>query len=602
MVAESNARFEFPEARESIVLLELVDERFQTIYANEQFQRGANALGLDAYDPYSFLDRLDDHHRAMAMAALRDTVAQARSHRFEVPLVIAEMSVWLELTLHPWPPRGKTFVLTMMRDVTTLHRRADELRALSRAVERCPDGMALIDVAGGDPETAHTTYVNEAICSMLRETASVLIHTGLTPWFFVDESGLEQRDKIHGAFAKGRPVTVEVQAQRSDATRFWVNVSIYPIHDRADGVRTWMTVVRDVTLRRQSTDTIALLRSIIDEASDLIVITDADAGVGGPLISYANPSFAAFLAMEPRELIGVPLLSLVNSESDQRVVSSLREHFARFSSAAHELCLPRRNGSLVWMEFTARPLRDEAGAVSGWILTGRDISVRKSQYRQTAELLAALDLSDDPIAIYQVTAGDGVELTHENRAMSEGRPHLLPALLARDHASIDWQGLRSGEIAHALVRHDSETNAMWITLELRPLLGTTGRLESLVVIQHPLERRRLTGRRMSASAEAALLSEELLSFKTYAERLRALTHIIERECNSSLCAVAFEGRPHGVTIAPDRRSANAVIPAGVLDERAVLCSVTAPAALTSQQATAMRVLLETVAEGSGEGA
>src|SRR5947209_8735644 len=113
------------------------------------------------------------------------------------------------------------------------------------------------------------------------------------------------------------------------------------------------------------------LRSMIENATDLLVITDA---VGNPL--YVSPSVRGIAGLDPTEVIGAPQNQLHHPDDLPRVIEAFARAVETGTRTEVEFRVRHRDGSWRWLELTMTNLLHDPD-VEGLVLTGRDVTERK---------------------------------------------------------------------------------------------------------------------------------------------------------------------------------------------------------------------------------
>ncbi len=157
----------------------------------------------------------------------------------------------------------------------------------------------------------------------------------------------------------------------------------------SDGTRQLAVVgsLRDIHDRKEAEDRLRrseeLFRSLIENATDFIVIIDADGKV-----RYESPSVARLIGYEPDERVGKSAFEHVHPNDVQRVIdtfAALREQPG--ATMSMELRFGRKDGSFAYAEGTGRNLIDHP-AVEAIVVNLRDITERKlaeAQLKQSEE-------------------------------------------------------------------------------------------------------------------------------------------------------------------------------------------------------------------------
>ncbi|HEV7665104.1 MAG TPA: EAL domain-containing protein [Chloroflexota bacterium] len=122
-------------------------------------------------------------------------------------------------------------------------------------------------------------------------------------------------------------------------------------------------------------------RSLVQNASDVIAILDAEATIG-----YASPAVESLWGQQPAELRGANLLDLVHPDEKFAAAGYLRSVLAQpGGTVTSELRLRHIDGTWRDFEVVATNLLDQA-AVNGIVTTCRDITERKTFERELSRL------------------------------------------------------------------------------------------------------------------------------------------------------------------------------------------------------------------------
>ena len=173
---------------------------------------------------------------------------------------------------------------------------------------------------------------------------------------------------------------------RKDGSRFWANVVISAIRDRAGELVGFGKVTRDTTARQSAEralrDSEARFRGLLDSAPDAIVI----AGERGEVV-LVNAQTEALFGYPREELIGRPVEMLL----PERLGAAHRGHRAAFFAhpatrgmgEALELTAQHRDGHEFPVEISLSPLATDAGMLVSAAV--RDITERKAAERMVSE-------------------------------------------------------------------------------------------------------------------------------------------------------------------------------------------------------------------------
>src|SRR5262245_29338569 len=139
----------------------------------------------------------------------------------------------------------------------------------------------------------------------------------------------------------------------------------------------------DVTERVEAEDRLraseARYRLLADATADVISLHAPD----GTYL-YASPSQMALTGQDPAELVGQNGWGSVHPE-DAEAVRQAAARNAQGETAQFEWRARRKDGSLVWVETTARPVLDDRGHLLHVVCCTRDISARKRLEQQVLQ-------------------------------------------------------------------------------------------------------------------------------------------------------------------------------------------------------------------------
>lgn len=110
---------------------------------------------------------------------------------------------------------------------------------------------------------------------------------------------------------------------------------------------------------------------------------------------YVNEADRLLRGFQREEVIGRPVTDFLLPAGAEQVILANRERLllerqgVKTGARRYEVQQARKDGSYIWTEVHAAPLRDEDGFISGYIGITRDISANKQNERRQAELLAS---------------------------------------------------------------------------------------------------------------------------------------------------------------------------------------------------------------------
>jgi PAS domain S-box-containing protein len=204
----------------------------------------------------------------------------------------------------------------------------------------------------------------------------------------------------------GPALSHERRMRRPDGEWVWLQGTPSPIRGSDDTVIGAVTVLRDVTARRQMEEELrrrqaeaesaaatvaeseARYRMVLDRITDVIIRYNSDG-----VIEFVSPSVRQ-LGYEPGELVGRHLADFSHPDEREASRQSRKRLFAGESDGARaQIRIRRADGKWVWVETNPAPIRDEAGVVIGVVTAQRDMTEHRAMEdelrRKRAEAEAA---------------------------------------------------------------------------------------------------------------------------------------------------------------------------------------------------------------------
>jgi PAS domain S-box-containing protein len=146
----------------------------------------------------------------------------------------------------------------------------------------------------------------------------------------------------------------------------------------------------DITARKRVEEQLRLLESVVVNAKDAILITEAEPiDQPGPRIVYANAAFTRVTGYTYEEVLGRSPRFLQGSNSDRATLDKIRAALKCWEPVCVELINYRKDSSQFWVEINLVPVKDRIGCYTHWIAIQRDITERKQAEAEHQQLLAA---------------------------------------------------------------------------------------------------------------------------------------------------------------------------------------------------------------------
>lgn len=189
------------------------------------------------------------------------------------------------------------------------------------------------------------------------------------------------QDELSGLLTRAEQdgsVEAEMWHIRRNGERFPARVRIKTIHDLDGTLAGYALVVRDLSGRQDVEVRLHLLESVVESASDAVVVTAAEPLEDpGPPIEYVNPAFTEQTGYQPEEVIGESPSILLGPESDPEAVTRIREALEQRKSTCQELLSYRKDGTPIWVEVSVAPVHGDDGRLEHWVIIQRETTERR---------------------------------------------------------------------------------------------------------------------------------------------------------------------------------------------------------------------------------
>ncbi len=270
----------------------------------------------------------------------------------------------VEISLSPVDTAVGLQVYATVVDITARKRAEEAIRETSRyartLIEASLDPLVAISPAG------KITDVNAATETATGRTRDELVGTDFADYFTEPERARDgYRQVLSEGFVRDYPLTVRhVSGSTIDVL---YNATVYR-DERGEPVGVF-AAARDISERKRVERDLERLAAAVEQASDGMVITDADG-----VITYAN---AAFLAASGRDLEGLL------GRSAERVAADMLGPAAlvgiRAAAAAAEPWLQEMHSAGVdgptrHVQVSMTPVRDAAGSPTSFVVVTRDVT------------------------------------------------------------------------------------------------------------------------------------------------------------------------------------------------------------------------------------
>ena len=138
--------------------------------------------------------------------------------------------------------------------------------------------------------------------------------------------------------------------------------------------------MQDITNRKQEEQRLKLMESVIVNATDAVIITEAEPISGvGPIIIYVNEAFTNMTGYSAEEAIGKTPRILQGPKTDKKELDKVRKALENWEACEATILNYRKNGEPFWINFSITPVADDTGWFTHWIAIEREVTETKKQ-------------------------------------------------------------------------------------------------------------------------------------------------------------------------------------------------------------------------------
>ena len=270
------------------------------------------------------------------------------------------------------------------------------------------------------------TSVNRPVQAFTGYSREEALHLNLKD-LLSPESFELARSTTEGKLGGGVQKPYEVTVRRKDGSRVVLEISSRLLFrmGRPAGV---LAIARDVSERRRNEGHLRLLRSVVVNANDAVLIARGKPGdnLGGQIV-YVNEAFNRMTGYPPEYAVGRTLRILFGSQTDRRQLDSVRHALEQGQSARVELVNYRKDGSAYWVDVNFVPITEEAGEFTHWMAVQRETTERKQAEELERDRTRTLEM---------VTRNEPLEeiLAHIAKMVERQCPSLRCAIALREEA------------------------------------------------------------------------------------------------------------------------------------------------------------------------
>ena len=155
--------------------------------------------------------------------------------------------------------------------------------------------------------------------------------------------------------------------------------------------------VQDVTQLQSEQQRLKLLESVVTQAKDAVLITEATPlSLPGPRIIYVNQAFEQMTGYLEAEVLGKTPRFLQGPLTETAELKRLSQALRNAEACKVELINYKKNGEPFWVQLAITPVTGKNGACTHFFAIQRDISDRKQRKQRTEVLSQIRELFSQP--------------------------------------------------------------------------------------------------------------------------------------------------------------------------------------------------------------
>lgn len=149
--------------------------------------------------------------------------------------------------------------------------------------------------------------------------------------------------------------------------------------------------MQDITKQKQEEERLKLLETVITNAKDAVVITDADISKKSiPNVVYANEAYRQMSGFNDDEILHKSMIETLPIDIGSKNYKELTECIRQKKECEIETITYRKNKEKYWVSFVIVPVFNKENEHTHWISIKREITKQKIQEKEKEQLISEL--------------------------------------------------------------------------------------------------------------------------------------------------------------------------------------------------------------------
>jgi PAS domain S-box-containing protein len=276
------------------------------------------------------------------------------------------MQVPVEIRTYPVHIEGRTLVLGIARDISERKNVEEALRDTERKYrimsETFPDGVTATDLEG------RVTYASKRTLELHGYTNTDEL-LGMSAFEFIAPNERERAKKnLQLVMKEGIIRDVEYVLLRKDGSRFQGELSAALLKNNRSEPIGFLAITRDISLRKHEQKVHAMLAKAIEQAEEIVTITDKDL-----IILYANPALEKISSFSKKEVLGKSVKRVFRRRPGISMFNIVKT-LDRGKVWKGQLHLKNKSGNDSILYTTVSPVHDSKGNVFSYVFIMRDVT------------------------------------------------------------------------------------------------------------------------------------------------------------------------------------------------------------------------------------